>query len=117
MRCVRRAAIVENQDLTPFLVAGASGLVGRAIVERVMADGRGPGVVAVVRRPLGIAGPRVTEVVADFSRKGRTATLRDVEVIAAAREAGLVDNKVASFSETHTSLRLVIPVHRRPPKS
>ena len=43
------------------------------------------------------------------SRKGRTATLRDVEVIAAARAAGLVDNKVVSFSETHTSLRLVIP--------
>jgi hypothetical protein len=51
------------------------------------------------------------------SRKGRTAILRDVEVIAAAREAGLVDNKVASFSDTHTSLRLVIPVHLRPPKS
>jgi len=47
------------------------------------------------------------------SRKGRTATLRDVEVIAAAREAGLVDNKVASFSDTHTSLRLVLPVHLR----
>ena len=51
------------------------------------------------------------------SRKGKAATLRDVEVIAAARDAGLVDNKVASFSETHTSLRLVIPVHLRPPKS
>jgi hypothetical protein len=48
------------------------------------------------------------------SHKGRTATLRDVEVIAAAREAGLVDNKVASFSDTRTSLRLVIPVHLRP---
>ena len=48
------------------------------------------------------------------SRKGRAATIRDVEVIAAAREAGLVDNKVVSFSETHTSLRLVIPVALRP---
>ena len=48
------------------------------------------------------------------SRKGRAATLRDVEVIAAAREAGLVDNKVVSFSDTHTSLRLVIPVADRP---
>ena len=43
------------------------------------------------------------------SRKGRAATLRDVDVIAAARDAGLVDNKVASFSDTHTALRLVIP--------
>lgn len=48
------------------------------------------------------------------SRKGRTATLRDVEVIDAARGAGLVDNKVASFSPTHTALRLVIPRDRRP---
>jgi hypothetical protein len=43
------------------------------------------------------------------SRKGRGSTLRDVEVIAAARDADLVDNKVASFSATHTALRLVIP--------
>ena len=48
------------------------------------------------------------------SRKGKAATLRDVEVISAAKAAGLVDNKVASFSATHTALRLVIPVARRP---
>lgn len=48
------------------------------------------------------------------SRKGREATIRDVEVIAAAKAAGLVDNKVVSFSPTHTSLRLVIPVALRP---
>ena len=49
------------------------------------------------------------------SRKGRSATLRDVDVIAAARASGLIDNKVASFSPTHTALRLVIPVALRPP--
>jgi Protein of unknown function (DUF3052) len=48
------------------------------------------------------------------SRKGKAATLRDVEVMAAGRDAGLVDNKVVAFSETHTSLRLVIPVADRP---
>ena len=47
------------------------------------------------------------------SRKGVAATLRDVEVIEAAKASGLVDNKVASFSATHTSLRLVIPVALR----
>jgi hypothetical protein len=47
------------------------------------------------------------------SRKGRAATLRDVEVMAAARDAGLVDNKVASFSPTHTALRLVVPRSQR----
>jgi hypothetical protein len=48
------------------------------------------------------------------SRKGKAATLRDVEVIAAAREHGLVDNKVVSFSTRRTALRLVIPVALRP---
>ena len=48
------------------------------------------------------------------SRKGKAATLRDVDVIEAAKAARLVDNKVASFSPTHTALRLVIPVARRP---
>jgi hypothetical protein len=47
------------------------------------------------------------------SRKGKAATLRDVDVIEAAKAVGLVDNKVASFSPTHTALRLVIPVARR----
>ena len=48
------------------------------------------------------------------SHKGKAATLRDIEVMAAARASGLVDNKVVSFSATHTSLRLVIPLARRP---
>ena len=47
------------------------------------------------------------------SRKGKAATLRDVDVIDAAKSVGLVDNKVASFSRTHTALRLVIPVALR----
>ncbi len=41
------------------------------------------------------------------SRKGKAATVKDVEVMAAAKAHGLVDNKVVSFSDTHTSLRFV----------
>jgi len=48
------------------------------------------------------------------SRKGKASTLRDVEVIAAAREHDLVDNKVVAFSAARTSIRLVIPVALRP---
>src|SRR4029079_1060756 len=48
------------------------------------------------------------------SRKGKASTIRDLEVMAAARDAGLFDNKVVSSSETHTSIRLVIPVADRP---
>ena len=44
------------------------------------------------------------------ARPRRSATSRSW---AAAKASGLVDNKVASFSPTHTSLRLVIPVALR----
>ncbi|MBX3483169.1 DUF3052 domain-containing protein [Phenylobacterium sp.] len=39
------------------------------------------------------------------SRKGKAATVKDVEVMAAARACGLVDNKVVGFSDTLTALR------------
>src|SRR5262245_61134468 len=48
------------------------------------------------------------------SRKGKASTLRDVQVMEAGKASGLIDNKVAAFSATHTSLRLVIPVALRP---
>lgn len=48
------------------------------------------------------------------SRKGRERTIRDVDVIDASISAGLIDNKVVSFSATHTALRAVIPVDKRP---
>ncbi len=35
-------------------------------------------------------------------------------ILEAAQASGLVDNKVASFSDTHTALRFVIPVALRP---
>jgi len=47
------------------------------------------------------------------SRKGGAARIRDTDVMAAARTAGLVDVKVCSFSATHTALKLVIPVAQR----
>ena len=39
------------------------------------------------------------------SKKGKGATVKDVEVMAAARSFGLVDNKVVAFSDTLTALR------------
>ena len=45
------------------------------------------------------------------SRKGRAASVKDIEVMAAAKAVGLVDNKVVGFSETLTALRFV---RRRP---
>lgn len=41
------------------------------------------------------------------------AHIRGVDVIEAGRAAGLKDNKVCSFSTTHTALRFVIPVSKR----
>jgi hypothetical protein len=44
--------------------------------------------------------------------KGQT-HIREIDVILAGKASGLVDNKVVRFSETHTALRLVIPVAQR----
>lgn len=50
--------------------------------------------------------------------KGKGATVKESEVREAARAAGLVDVKVAAFSETHTADKLVIPAaHRERPAS
>jgi len=47
------------------------------------------------------------------SKKGKERSINDTDVITAAKRAGLVDNKVVSFSATHTALRCVIPVALR----
>jgi hypothetical protein len=57
---------------------------------------------------------RPTGAIWVVSRKGKAATLRDVEVMAAGRANDLVDNKVVAFSARRTALRLVIPVALRP---
>jgi hypothetical protein len=44
--------------------------------------------------------------------KGQT-RIREIEVINAGRSAGLTDNKVCRFSDTHTALRFCIPVAKR----
>lgn len=49
--------------------------------------------------------------------KGKGAPIRDIDVFSAAKRANMVDNKVASFSSTHTTERLVIPVASRPKKA
>jgi hypothetical protein len=46
--------------------------------------------------------------------KGGRAAIRDTDVIAAGLAAGLVDNKIASFSETQGAMRLVFRVRDRP---
>ena len=46
--------------------------------------------------------------------KGGRAALRETDVIAAGLAAGLVDNKIASFSETQGAMRLVFRVRDRP---
>jgi hypothetical protein len=45
--------------------------------------------------------------------KGPAATVREVDVIEAGQRHRLVDNKIASFSDTLAAMRLVIPVALR----
>ncbi len=44
--------------------------------------------------------------------RGQT-RIREIDVIKAGKAAGLTDNKVCRFSETHTALRFCIPVANR----
>ena len=50
------------------LVAGATGLVGQALVRRLLQTDAYERVIAAVRRPLGPQHPRLTSVVVDFRR-------------------------------------------------
>jgi hypothetical protein len=47
--------------------------------------------------------------------KGAGSRIRDTDVIDAGLAAGLVDNKIASFSDTHGAMRLVYRLKDRPP--
>ena len=47
-------------------------------------------------------------------QKGGRGALRDTDVIASGLAAGLVDNKIASFSETESAMRLVFRLRDRP---
>jgi hypothetical protein len=42
--------------------------------------------------------------------RGQAQTIREIDVITAGKAAGLVDNKVCRFCDTHTALRFVIPL-------
>jgi len=46
--------------------------------------------------------------------KGGRAAIKDTDVIDAGLAAGLVDNKIASFSDTHGAMRLVFRLRDRP---
>ncbi len=46
--------------------------------------------------------------------KGGRSPLRDTDLIAAGLAAGLVDNKIASFSDTHGAMRFVYRLRDRP---
>jgi hypothetical protein len=70
-------------------------------------DVRGLAVLAELRSRIAPAG-----AIWILHPKGRR-DIRDVDVMAAAKAAGLVDTKVAKFSETRSALKLVIPVNQR----
>ena len=46
--------------------------------------------------------------------KGGRGALRDTDLIGAGLAAGLVDNKIASFSDTHGAMRFVFRLRDRP---
>jgi hypothetical protein len=49
-----------------------------------------------------------------FHPKGRGAVPNDSQVRSAGIAAGLVDNKISAYTDSHTATRFVIPLTRRP---
>jgi hypothetical protein len=62
--------------------------------------------------PSASAFPRKDAAVWVVYPRGRT-EIRERDVLAAGKSAGLTDNKVARFSDTHTALRFVVPLAKR----
>jgi uncharacterized protein YbjT (DUF2867 family) len=52
------------------LIAGATGLVGGSCLQRLLADGKYSRVIAIVRRPLAVAHPKLESRVIDFEQIG-----------------------------------------------
>ena len=55
----------------------------------------------------------LSEINSVVDKEGKNANIKDVDVMHAARKVGLVDNKVVSFSKTHTALKLEVPKSQR----
>ena len=111
-----RVALIDIDDtsIRPLLAERTTDLTeGRPLpdTDLVFLGAETPEALAILRDLAGRLRPNGAIWV--VSRKGKAATLRDVDVIDMAKASGLVDNKVVSFSATHTSLRLVIPVALR----
>lgn len=51
----------------------------------------------------------LSEIHSVVAKEGKNANIKDVDAMHAARKVELVDNKVVSFSNTHTALKLVVP--------
>jgi Protein of unknown function (DUF3052) len=99
----RRALVERTQDITEGDPLPATNLVFLGLE-----DGAGLGRLPALRERI-VANGAIWVVF----RKGKAGTIRDIEVMAAGKSAGLVDNKVVSFSAERTSIRLVIPVALR----
>ncbi len=102
-RAFRQALADRTQDITE-----GEPLPGTDLIFLGIDDGAGLRQLGVLRERL-VANGAIWVV----SRKGKAATVRDIEVMAAGKAAGLVDNKVVSFSAERTSIRLVIPLALR----
>jgi hypothetical protein len=93
-----RGAVVESGRLRPgldllfYLVQDGAALMAIGELEPLIQDA---GAIWILR----IKGP------------GRK--VREVDIIEAAKSFGLIDNKIASFSDEYAAMRLVVPLARR----
>lgn len=98
---------LEQSPLCGFRLA-AFGLDPLAVLKEAKRWIEPNGAVWLIRPKGGRAARRRGE------RVGSRVELRDTDLIAAGLAAGLVDNKIASFSETHGAMRFVFRLRDRP---
>jgi hypothetical protein len=67
----------------------------------------------LIRIPVAATHLKPTGALWIFHPKGRGANPTDADVRATGIAAGLVDNKISAYSDSHTATRFVIPVARR----
>ena len=91
---IKRGKPSSPCDLVFLRVTSMSGLVAK--IEKVKSWIEPSGAIWVIRR------------------KGPGAPIKDTDLIKAGLDAGLVDNKIASFSDTEGAMRLVYRISDRP---
>jgi hypothetical protein len=89
---IETGRLTQGLDLLFYLVRGGADLLALGELEPLIHDA---GAIWILRT------------------KGAARRVREVDIIDAGKSFGLIDNKIASFSDEYAAMRLVVPLARR----